>query len=95
MDPNVVFASQSVVPNRFALALASAARARALNRGAEPRLACDHAGNVELALKEIGAGAFSPEELMPFLPAPGEAVARLAAPRAAPAGPVTDHGDGR
>ena len=64
MDPHVVFDCQRVLPNRFALTLAAAARKRALNRGAEPRLApWSGAGNGDVALCELAAGAFSPEEL--------------------------------
>ncbi|WEX74514.1 DNA-directed RNA polymerase subunit omega [Sinorhizobium numidicum] len=54
-------------PNRFALTLAAAARGRALNRGADPRIEKPAAASTELALREIGAGAFSAEELSLFL----------------------------
>jgi hypothetical protein len=64
MDPHVVFDSQKVVPNRFALSLAAAARKRALNHGAERRVAgVPAAGNGDLALHEIAAAAFTPAEL--------------------------------
>ncbi|AYM66096.1 DNA-directed RNA polymerase subunit omega [Agrobacterium fabrum] len=46
MDPHVVFDCQDVVPNRFALTVAAAARARALSRGAEPRLDLPSAGAI-------------------------------------------------
>ena len=68
MDPHVVFDCQKVLPNRFALALAAAARSRALGRGAEPRLDLDGVGAKELALHEIAAGVFDPDELVLFLP---------------------------
>jgi len=44
MDPNIVFDCEKVLPNRFGLALAAAARIRALNRGSEPRLRVADAG---------------------------------------------------
>jgi|SRR5690606_6640251 len=68
MDPLVVFDCQNVLPDRFALTLAAAARSRALNRGAEPRIDKPGAGASDLALREIAAGAFTREELAPFLP---------------------------
>jgi DNA-directed RNA polymerase subunit omega len=71
MDPHVVFDCQKVLPNRFALTLAAAARSRALGSGAEPRLHSDHAGASDLALHEIAAGMFTRKELAPFLPAEG------------------------
>ena len=71
MDPHVVFDCQKVLPNRFALTLAAAARSRALGRGAEPRLNMGDAGVSNLALHEIAAGVFTRSELAPFLP--GEA----------------------
>lgn len=72
MDPHIIFDCQKVLPNRFALTLAAAARSRALARGAEPRLdAADYSVN-ELALYEIAAGAFTRDELAPFLPGADE-----------------------
>jgi DNA-directed RNA polymerase subunit omega len=68
MDPHVVFGCQEIVPNRFTLTMAAAARARALNRGAGPRLDLPHASVSDLALHEIARGAFSHDELAPFLP---------------------------
>ena len=68
MDPYVVFDCQRVLPNRFALTLAAAARSRALRRGSGPRLDKDDAGVSDLALHEIAAGVFTPRELQPFLP---------------------------
>ncbi|MER9444512.1 DNA-directed RNA polymerase subunit omega [Mesorhizobium sp. M0340] len=38
MDPLIVLDCENTVPNRFALAVAAAGRARALSRGSEPRL---------------------------------------------------------
>jgi DNA-directed RNA polymerase subunit omega len=72
MDPHVVFDSQKVVPNRFALSLAAAARKRALNHGAERRVAgVPAAGNGDLALHEIAAAAFTPAELSTAVRGPG------------------------
>jgi DNA-directed RNA polymerase subunit omega len=68
MDPHVVFGCQEIVPNRFTLTMAAAARARALNRGAGPRLDLPHASVSDLALLEIARGAFSHDELAPFFP---------------------------
>ena len=68
MDPHVVFDCQEIVPNRFALTIAAAARARALTRGAEPRIDLPHESVSDLALHEIAGSAFSQEELAPFLP---------------------------
>lgn len=68
MDPHIIFDCEKVLPNRFALTLAAAARSRALNRGAEPRLDIDDASVSDLALHEIAAGVFTREELTPFLP---------------------------
>lgn len=67
MDPLVVFDCDRILPNRFALALAAAARSRALNHGAEPRSARPSANTSELALNEIAQGCFTPVELEPFL----------------------------
>ena len=64
MDPYVVYDCQRVVPNQFALTLAAAARWRALNHGAEPRLVPSAGtGNAYLALQEIAAGVFGNTEL--------------------------------
>lgn len=67
MDPFVVLDCDRIVPNRFALALAAAARSRALNHGAEPRLVKPSASTSELALNEIAEGCFTPAELELFL----------------------------
>lgn len=67
MDPSVVFDCERVLPNRFALTLAAAARSRALNRGDPARIARPAAGAVDLALHEIAADVFTEEELAPFL----------------------------
>ena len=68
MDPSVVFDCERVLPNRFAMTLAAAARSRALKRGHPPRLDRPATSTVDLALHEIAAGAFTKEELGPFLP---------------------------
>ena len=67
MDPHVVFDCQKVLPNRFELTLAAAARSRALGQGAEPRLDGANVSVAELALQEIAAGVFTRKELAPFL----------------------------
>ncbi len=77
MDPHVIFDCQKVLPNRYALTLAAAARCRSLARGAEPRLGPAAAGPTKLALHEIAQGAFTPDELAPYLIEPGEAPRRL------------------
>lgn len=76
MDRHVIFDCEKALPNRFVLVLAAAARTRALNRGAEPRLALRDRNAADLALQEIAAGAFLEEELAPFL-LPHRAEARL------------------
>jgi DNA-directed RNA polymerase subunit omega len=68
MDPHVVFDCQKVLPNRFALTLAAAARSRALRRGADPMLDIVDASTSDLALHEIAAGVFTRNELAAFLP---------------------------
>ncbi|WP_342640238.1 DNA-directed RNA polymerase subunit omega [Rhodoligotrophos ferricapiens] len=70
MDPFVVFDCAKVLPNRFALTLAAAARGRALRRGAEPRSDRLAAGAGDLALHEIAEGAFTRAELGLFLEEP-------------------------
>jgi DNA-directed RNA polymerase subunit omega len=77
MDPHIVFDCEKVLPNRFDLAVAAAARVRALSRGGEPRIRISDTGRTELALREIAAGAFEPDELAPFMRGLGE-VKRLA-----------------
>lgn len=67
MDPFVVFDCQQIVPNRFALTLAAAARSRALLCGARPRLTRSGGKATEVALQEIAGHAFSRQELAPFL----------------------------
>jgi DNA-directed RNA polymerase subunit omega len=79
MDPYVVFDCESVLPNRFALALAAAARRRALASGAQPRLDAAAIGKSELALHEIAQGVFTSDELGLFLTGSGEAT-QLACP---------------
>lgn len=88
MDPHVVFDCQKVLPNRFALTLAAAARSRALGRGAEPRLDPNHASVSDLALHEIAAGMFTRTELAPFLPGKG------GRPSLPPPDPVSRRRDG-
>ena len=67
MDPFVVFDCAKVLPNRFALTLAAAARSRAIQRGAQPRSNEPAASPGDLALHEIASGAFTAAELAPFL----------------------------
>ncbi|MBX5088271.1 DNA-directed RNA polymerase subunit omega [Rhizobium lentis] len=73
MDPLVVFDCERVLANRFALAVAAAARSRSLNRGAEPRLEVRGVAASELALKEIAQNSFAPDELALFVIEPAEA----------------------
>jgi DNA-directed RNA polymerase subunit omega len=80
MDPFVVFDCAKVLPNRFALTLAAAARRRALHRGAQPRSDRPAASAGELALHEVAEGAFTPVELRLFLDGPGEAQRLLRPP---------------
>ena len=73
MDPNIIFDCEKVLPNRFGLALAAAARIRALNRGSGPRIRVADAGTTaECALREIAAGVFRLDELAPFMSGPKE-----------------------
>lgn len=67
MDPSIVFDCQQVVPNRFALALAAAARSRALLRGAQSKPARSDTRETEVELQEIAGHAYSRDELAPFL----------------------------
>ena len=71
MNPLIVLDAKKVVPDPFALALAAAARVRALRQGSEPRVDADVSLGPDLALSEIAAGAFAQEELAPFLPGAG------------------------
>mgnify|MGYP001355579630 CR=1 FL=1 len=71
MNPLIVFDCHQALPNRFGLVLAAAARSRALAQGAEPRLDMPNVGANDLALIEIAAGAFTRDELAPFLPGTG------------------------
>ena len=68
MDPLVVFDCQKLVPNRFALALAAAARARALRKGEPVRVQTAGLESTEVALREIASGAFTPNEMGFFFP---------------------------
>jgi DNA-directed RNA polymerase subunit omega len=57
------------IPNRFELVLVAAARARAIARGAEPRV--DGEGTASrLALREIAAGRFNSDEIQALLAPP-------------------------
>ncbi|RWH82159.1 MAG: RNA polymerase rpb6 [Mesorhizobium sp.] len=67
MDPLIVFDAQRTIPNPFALAVAAAGRARALARGAEPRLPASPKSRPHLALSEIAGNAFETREIEPFL----------------------------
>jgi DNA-directed RNA polymerase subunit omega len=67
MNPFIVFDAQKVVPDAFALALATAARTRALRSGADPRVDLEAEPGPHLALSEIAAGAFTTEDMKPFL----------------------------
>lgn len=67
MDPLIVFDAQRAIPNPFGLAVAAAGRARALARGAEPRLPSRPKSRPHLALSEIAGNAFEPQEIEPFL----------------------------
>jgi DNA-directed RNA polymerase subunit omega len=87
MDPHVVFDCQKVLPNKFALTLAAAARSRALAHGAEPRLDADERSVSELALHEIAAGVFREDELARFLPGSG---GRRSLPPSEPASRLRD-----
>jgi DNA-directed RNA polymerase subunit omega len=79
MNPSIVFDCQKILPNRFALTLAAAARSRALNRGAEPRFGRSGSSVADLALSEIASGAFTSDELALFLPRSYGAIDRSAA----------------
>lgn len=67
MDPLIVLDCENTVPNRFALAVPAAGRARALSRGGEPRLSDKVTVPVELALREIAGNRFQPDEVKPFV----------------------------
>jgi len=85
MDTRVVFDCQKV------LTLAAASRIRALARGAEPRLDAVDRSVGDLALHEIAAGAFTRDELAPFLPGADE---RQLLPPPDPASRLRDGGGG-
>jgi len=88
MDPHVVFDGQKVLPNRFALSLAAAARKRALNHGAEPRLVgSPDASNGDLALREIAAAAFTQAELTAALRGAATLLREQGLPSSLPATP--------
>jgi DNA-directed RNA polymerase subunit omega len=67
MDPLIVFDAQRAIPSPFSLAIAAAARARALSRGADPRCSNQAPNPSDLALREIAAVAFKPDEIDLFL----------------------------
>lgn len=67
MDHVFTIECERHVPNRFALVHVAAARTRALNRGAEPRLPTNSSTNLHLALREIAAGAITPDEIEQLL----------------------------
>ena len=78
MNTLITIDAKEVVPNLFALAIAAAARTRALRHGAEPRVHTEVEPGPHLALSEIAANAFAQEELAPFLPKAGTETPRLA-----------------
>jgi len=53
MDPHAVFDCQKILPNKFALAVAAAARCQALNRGAKPMLDLPGIKASKVALHQI------------------------------------------
>lgn len=57
------------IPNRFELVHAAATRARALARGAEPKMEGQESVSI-LALREIAGGRFNPEEIQALLASP-------------------------
>jgi len=74
MNPLLVFDCEKVVPNRFELSLALAARTHQLNRGSEPRVELDGGSTIDAALREFAMGAFTPSEIKTLLagsPQPG------------------------
>ena len=62
MNPLILDDCQKVLPNPFLLAIAAAARARALRHGAEPKVSCGTPPPIELALQEIAAGLLAEGE---------------------------------
>ncbi|MBZ9846292.1 DNA-directed RNA polymerase subunit omega [Mesorhizobium sp. CA5] len=66
MDRLTVLDCENTVPNRFALAVAVAGRARALSRGTE-RLTDEATAPVELALREIAGNRFQLDEIKSFV----------------------------
>lgn len=58
MNPLIIQDCEKVLPNPFLLAIAAAARARALRHGAEPKTLCGSLPPTERALQEIAAGFF-------------------------------------
>lgn len=70
MDHVFTVECQRFVPNPYALVHVAAARARALRRGAPPRLEIEARSLGYAALREIAAGAFTSDELTTLLTPP-------------------------
>ncbi|WP_440802038.1 DNA-directed RNA polymerase subunit omega [Paracoccus sp. 22332] len=68
MDPFVALECQAVMPDRFGLVLAAAARARSLREDARAGLDDVDENAVDTALRDIALGVLGPDELRPFLP---------------------------
>ncbi len=83
MDPLVVLDCQKVLPDRFALTLAAAARSRALLQGAGAMLDMPGASPAELALHEIAAGLLTRDEIAAIPPEAGRAALPPPGPAAA------------
>lgn len=71
------------VPNPYHLVHVAAARTRALTRGAEPRIEPNGEPVVLLALHEIAAGAFTPDELPTLLDGPAREALEFSSPEPA------------
>jgi DNA-directed RNA polymerase subunit omega len=67
MDHVFTVECQRFVPNPYTLVHVAAARARALRRGAPPRLETEGHSLGYAALREIAAGAFTSDELSTLL----------------------------
>lgn len=70
MDPFIVFHCEKVLPDHLAIALAAAARTRALKRGGDDLLDRVTTDIVDFALEEIASGVFSKDDLRPVLRSP-------------------------
>lgn len=86
MNALAVFDCLRVVPDRYALVAAAAARAHALRRGQTPRIATTTASAPLTALQEIAAGAITAEEIRQFLSSPPD----LSSPHGSEAPPLPD-----